>query len=180
MYTKRPLSPIQANTTVYAPGYDGGDCCECTCISTAQYTCGNDLHGGYTCVDPNAACFDGYVEARTKTSVGVSANAYDTRRGQDRGNVGCGADGCVPALSRDGISSDPESRWSCARKIVPDGGPCEIEFTFADAQDIKDVQVAFYKGDERLRTLEVSCRDALILAAKPCLGWLGNLSTRFH
>lgn len=68
---------------------------------------------------------------------------------------GCGQDGCAPRLSRDDISDDPESRWSCAQMIVPDGGLCEIEFVFQDPQDIKEVQVAFWKGDVRSRTLEV-------------------------
>lgn len=98
----------------------------------------------------------------------MTANAYDTRPGPDGGGVGCGTDGCAPALSRDGISADAESRWSCAQTIVPDGEPCKIDFTFEDPQDIKDVQVAFYKGDERLRTLEVSYRDALTLAVRHC------------
>ena len=40
------------------PGYDGGDCCECTCVSTENYTCGDDFHGGYACIDPSAACVD--------------------------------------------------------------------------------------------------------------------------
>uniref|UniRef100_UPI00398069AD hypothetical protein n=1 Tax=Salmonella sp. s58408 TaxID=3159701 RepID=UPI00398069AD len=35
-------------------------------------------------------------------------------------------------------------------------------FTFADAQDIKDVQVAFYKGDERLRTLEATLNGEVV------------------
>lgn len=94
----------------------------------------------------------------------MSANGYDTRPGQASGSVGCGTDGCVPALSRDGIVGDAESRWSCAQGMAPGGGPCEIEFRFQDPQDIMDVQVAFYKGDERSRTLEVSCGDARTLA----------------
>ena len=37
-------------------GYDGGDCCECTCVSTDDFTCGQN--GGFACVDPSAACVD--------------------------------------------------------------------------------------------------------------------------
>lgn len=33
--------------------YDGGDCCECTCVDTVEYTC-EDFH----CVDPSAPCVD--------------------------------------------------------------------------------------------------------------------------
>ena len=52
-----------------------------------------------------------------------------------------------------------ESRWSCSTGIVPDGGQCEIEFTFGSPQDIVDVEVDFFKGDERARTLEVCTFD---------------------
>ena len=41
-----------------ASGYDGGDCCQCTCVSTEDYTCGDDHHGGYACLDPSAPCVD--------------------------------------------------------------------------------------------------------------------------
>lgn len=37
-------------------GYDGGDCCECTCVSTVDFTCGSEDHGGFACVDPSAPC----------------------------------------------------------------------------------------------------------------------------
>ena len=38
--------------------YDEGDCCECTCVSTDSFTCGDDSHGGYECQDPSAPCLD--------------------------------------------------------------------------------------------------------------------------
>ncbi|CAM9830288.1 unnamed protein product, partial [Ectocarpus sp. 12 AP-2014] len=57
--------------------------------------------------------------------------------------------------TRDGIYTDIESRWSCATRLVPDKGPCQIEFTFAEPQNIVEIQVAFWKGDERTRTLGV-------------------------
>ena len=116
----------------------------------------------YKCVDPNAVCVDGYVEVGTKTNVFVSANAYDTRPGQASGSNGCMDDGCAPALSRDGNSDDVESRWSCNPSIVPGGGLCEIEFVFEAPQDVKGVQVVFWKGDERTRTLEVRCVERIV------------------
>lgn len=79
---------------------------------------------------------NGYVPANTKTSIGASANAYDTRPRIDNSDVGCGQVGCGPALSLDGISDDVVSRWSCAQKIVVDGALCEIEFTVEVPQDI--------------------------------------------
>lgn len=96
------------------------------------------------------------MEAGTKTTVDVTASGYDDRPGQSGDNVGCGEDGCLPDLAHDGIGEeDVESRWSCAEDIVPHGGQCEIEFTFGSPQNIVDVQVAFWKGDERTRTLKV-------------------------
>lgn len=41
---------------LFLSGYDSGDCCECTCVSTADHTCGAD--GGYLCLDPSAPCVD--------------------------------------------------------------------------------------------------------------------------
>lgn len=39
-------------------GYDSGDCCSCTCVSSAEFTCGDSAHGGYSCIDPSAQCVD--------------------------------------------------------------------------------------------------------------------------
>eukprot|EP00752_Nemacystus_decipiens_P009696 g8660.t1 len=97
-----------------------------------------------------------YVEAGTKTTVSVTASAWDERPGSESGDVGCGEDGCLPALAHDGIGEeDIESRWSCSEDIVPDE-QCEIEFTFGSPMDIVDVEVDFFKGDERSRTLKVN------------------------
>eukprot|EP00904_Undaria_pinnatifida_P003008 jgi/Undpi1/12708/HiC_scaffold_6.g02376.m1 len=136
--------------------YDGGDCCECDCVSTDEFTCGDVVTGGFDCVDPNSPCVDGLVDAGTKTVVTVSTNAYDTRPGADSNDIGCNLDGCLPELARDGNNDDIESRWSCARKIVVEDDACEITFDLEDAQDIKDVQVSFWKKDIRMRKLQVS------------------------
>ena len=144
-----------ANHRATISEYDGGDCCECDCVDTFEYPCG--YYNNFNCLDPTSTCFSGYVEAGTKTTVTTSANAYDTRPGEDSDDVGCGEDGCAPALARDGISVDIESRWSCAQKIVPDGALCKIEFTFESPQDIVEVEVAFAYGELRSRSLEVSC-----------------------
>ena len=103
---------------------------------------------------------DGAVEVGAKTEVTVTATAYDTRPGRSSADIGCGeagGDGCAPENSRDGVASEIESRWSCASKIMEeDEGPCQIEYTFAEPQDVVDIQVAFWKGDQRVRTLKVS------------------------
>eukprot|EP00903_Cladosiphon_okamuranus_P017040 g15705.t1 len=93
-----------------------------------------------------------YVEAGAQTTVSVSATAYDERHGDAHG---CGDSGCLPSLAYDGVRDDGMSRWSCAKKIVPDGGQCEITFSFESPQDVMGMKVSFWKGDERTRTLKV-------------------------
>ena len=102
---------------------------------------------------------EGAVEAGTMTEVGVTATGYDARPGRSANMNGCGEEGgagCEAANSRDGIASVTESRWSCAPSLVDGGGPCQVEYTFAEPQDIVDIQVAFWKANERTRTLDVS------------------------
>lgn len=160
--------------------YDGGDCCECDCVSTDEFTCGDVVTGGFDCVDPNSPCVDGLVDAGTKTVVTVSTNAYDTRPGADSNDIGCNLDGCLPELARDGNNDDIESRWSCARKIVVEDDACEITFDLQDAQDIKDVQVSFWKKDIRMRKLQVGgwmvrvhsvCRSTRLVRFCCCCCW---------
>lgn len=155
------VNPYLCNRTSFVfglpPGYDGGDCCECDCVNGPNFACGSPAFDPASCIDPDSLCFSGYVEAGTKTTVGVSANAFDTRPGGDVGDIGCMTDGCLPALVRDGDSNDNESRWSCARTLLPEGGgECSISFTFEDPQDIKAIQVAFWRRAVRSRTLKAS------------------------
>ncbi|CAN0328463.1 unnamed protein product [Ectocarpus sp. 6 AP-2014] len=193
--------------------YDGGDCCESTCVTLRDDDTTDARFGEcvqFDCRDPNAPDFgytdfnnddgeddesasttsteptdlvsqddddlvfsyefvpweqegplptvDGAVEVGTKTEVGVMATACDVRPGRSSNQVGCGevgGGGCAAVNTRDGIASEIESRWSCATKIVDGEGPCRIEYMFAEPQDVVDVQVAFWKGNERIRTLEV-------------------------
>lgn len=99
---------------------------------------------------------NGFVEVGTKTTVDVEATAYDVFPGGD--STGCRTLGCMPSLAHDGISSDIESRWSCTNIIVPDDGQCAIRFTFGQPMDLKDVQVAFWRVEERTRWLQVTGR----------------------
>eukprot|EP00904_Undaria_pinnatifida_P003217 jgi/Undpi1/12897/HiC_scaffold_7.g02563.m1 len=138
-------------------GYDGGDCCECACVSTTFHDCGVD---GFSCLDPNSGC--ALVEAGTKTTITASANAYDVRPGAAYSNSGCMEDGCTPGLTRDGETDDTESRWSCIPSIVANGELCEIDFMFENPQDIVEVKVAFWKGDERTRTLEATINGEVL------------------
>ncbi|CAM9124284.1 unnamed protein product [Ectocarpus sp. 12 AP-2014] len=53
-------------------GFDGGDCCECTC-EDGEYTCGQ--YFGYACIDPGAACVDDDA-----VTVDMMENCYDPSR----------------------------------------------------------------------------------------------------
>lgn len=136
-------------------GFDGGDCCSCTCPPDFfGRPCGGQQ--GDTCVDPSAPCVDGFVEAGTLTAVDVLANGYDERPGVEFGSNGCMENGCQPELTRDGDIEDDESRWSCNQGLVADGSLCAITFSFEEPQDIDYIQVAFWKTDERFRSLQVN------------------------
>ena len=87
-------------------------------------------------------------DASVKTTVSVSANAYDTRLA----DIGCGNTGCLPELTRDGITKI-ESRWSCSKNLGQ--GNCYVEYTFDEPQDVISMIIAFHKGDERTRTIKV-------------------------
>lgn len=89
-------------------------------------------------------------DARTATTVSVIANAYDERSS----GYGCTTDGCTPDNTRDN-SRDANSRWSCHKDLVHGMGRCWIKYMFEDAQDIVRMRVAFHKGDENIRTLNV-------------------------
>ena len=128
---------------------------------------------------------DGAVEVGTKTEVEVTSTAHDVRPGRSSTMNGCGiegGDGCDGALTRDGVHDDIESRWSCAPKLVTGGGACQIVYTFAEPQDIVDIQVAFRKANERVRTLQVRrfrtmvvwCRHDLIRTAERDMATLGR------
>ena len=88
-------------------------------------------------------------DASVKTTVSVTANAYDTRSSS---NNGCGTTGCLPELTRDS-SIVPESRWSCSKSLG--NGNCYLEFSFDSPQDVISMNIAFHKGDERTRKIKV-------------------------
>lgn len=129
-------------------GYDGGDCCSCTCPNVPSIRCGGQ--DGYTCIDPRAPCLDGSVEVGTLTTVTVTASRFDTQATDD-GDADCMVGGCRAELARDGEVDDHTSRWSC----TDSENPCVLTFSFEEAQDIDYIQVAFYRADEKSRGLQV-------------------------
>lgn len=42
-----------ASVFCLSQGFDGGDCCFCTCISSD-----NNCGGNFNCIDPDASCVD--------------------------------------------------------------------------------------------------------------------------
>ena len=66
---------------------------------------------------------------------------------------GCRRQGCSAELTRDGDTSDG-SRWSCKESLEDD--QCTITYMFEEPQDIVYLDIQFYRGDERVRTLKVT------------------------
>ena len=87
------------------------------------------------------------IEVGEATLVSVIANGFDEKTGSS----GCSPNGCVAANTRDGSLS---SRWSCRERLL-DGVKCEIIYGFDEPQAINVMRIAFYKGSERTRRLEV-------------------------
>lgn len=92
------------------------------------------------------------MEASEKTLVTVTANAFDT----DTIEFGCRQNGCEAGNTHDG---DVFTRWSCKSDLL-DGTDCEITYAFDEPQNIARMLIAFFKGDERTRVLEVMVNDA--------------------
>ena len=87
------------------------------------------------------------TEVGEVTLVSVIANGFDKRAS----GTGCSPNGCAAANTRDGSLI---SRWSCKESLL-DGVQCEIIYGFDEPQAISVMRIAFYKGSERTRRLEV-------------------------
>eukprot|EP00752_Nemacystus_decipiens_P007555 g6749.t1 len=74
-------------------GYDGGDCCECTCVDGPVYSCGIT---GFDCQDP--ACFDPAVVAEFPNCTADWIQIGDGFCNSDTNVASCGYDGgdCCP------------------------------------------------------------------------------------
>ncbi|CAM9351588.1 unnamed protein product [Choristocarpus tenellus] len=81
------------------------------------------------------------------SSVGVSATGFD-----DRTTSGCPGM-CLPSNTLDGDFENDASRWSCLNADAT-GGLCSITYTFPSPQDLNSILVSFYRGDERIRSLD--------------------------
>lgn len=83
------------------------------------------------------------------SGVTVSANAWDARNTAS----GCPPDGCVAENVLD-ENIEPESRWSCKASISQIEA-CELTFVFDEPQDIVEIRIAMFKGNERSRTVNI-------------------------
>ncbi|CAM9850942.1 unnamed protein product [Ascophyllum nodosum] len=130
-------------------GLNAADCCVTRIRASGVYC---EDSGTAPCIitrdpSPTPTPASGLVEAGTRTTVLVNANAFDSRTS----GTGCAPIGCVAVNTRD---SSLSSRWSCKGDLL-DGESCEITFNFEEPQDIVRMDIAFYKGTERTRLLEV-------------------------
>ncbi|CAM9608575.1 unnamed protein product, partial [Ectocarpus fasciculatus] len=108
-------------------GYDGGDCCECTCQNPwdydDDYVCSKD-GSGFACIDPTASCVDDDdITAEIAQNCDTS-DLGDGRCDQDNNNEICGYDGgdCCECTCVSRWDDD----WSCSNYnacIDPDA-PC--------------------------------------------------------
>ena len=103
-------------------------------------------------IDRRSTSILALVDARKRTTVEVFASGYDTRTS---GN-GCSPDGCMPENTRDN-SRDANSRWSCQGDSLDDddNNGCWLDYYFDEPQDIVRMRIAFHKGDENTRSLDV-------------------------
>lgn len=84
------------------------------------------------------------VDARHRTTVDVTASAYEERMSP----YSCCSGGCRPEYSRDQLSS---TYWLCNLDLLEDEAEgCWIEFSFEDPQDIVEMRIAFY-GDAQIK-----------------------------
>lgn len=96
------------------------------------------------------SCFSSSIIGLTEvTDVTASANGWDTRVG----GSGCAPNGCLPSNVLDN-SIEPASRWSC-QAASAGIDVCELTLEFDAPQDLVQMDMAFYKGDERTRSVNV-------------------------
>ena len=84
-------------------GYDGGDCCECTCEDTQDYTCGQN---GYSCIDPNSGCTNP-LAVQFSSCTGTINDIGNGKCDSSLNNENCGYDGgdCCECTCADGPDS---------------------------------------------------------------------------
>ena len=86
----------------------------------------------------------------------ASANAWDERTD----GFGCVPDSCFAGLAIDG-SIDEQSRWSCKASVsLVDA--CELTLTLEEPQDLVEMRMSLWKGDQRIRALNIFVDGTLV------------------
>ncbi|CAN0006371.1 unnamed protein product, partial [Ectocarpus fasciculatus] len=103
-------------------GYDGGDCCECTCVNPwgddDDWACSHQ-HSGFACIDPAAPCVDDdYITADMVENCGYVEGVGDGWCQEDNNNELCGYDGgdccectCVASPADDDEAAYLDDDW---------------------------------------------------------------------
>lgn len=99
---------------MFVSGYDGGDCCECTCISTTDNGCG--VATGFACFDPSASS-SCVIEAGEGNTAGITGDD-DTERiillpddGRTEQSL---APTWAPTPTAEGLAATPSGGYSTA------------------------------------------------------------------
>ena len=112
-------------TAPTASGYDGGDCCECTCISTVLHTCGEESSSFFSCVDPEAPCVN---DDDTTIVSYTDSETEDTSRPSDDDIIFLTSDDSsrtdgddITVLSSDDVLANGDGTIPCFDYGVSDG-----------------------------------------------------------
>ena len=99
--------PIETNNNP-ACGYDGGDCCACTCVDGPLYSCGSN---GFNC--DNTACLDLDITVRYPECVNGWLSIGDGLCNAENNNQACGYDGGDCCLCTCSASACVYSNFDC-------------------------------------------------------------------
>ena len=89
-------------------GFDGGDCCECTCVDTVLYECGDASRGGFDCLDPSV---DPSISCDSDDDVWGSYS-YEYSYEYDMSPMASDS-GCLDSLIRDGNCDSENNSAAC-------------------------------------------------------------------
>ncbi|CAN0256477.1 unnamed protein product, partial [Ectocarpus fasciculatus] len=125
-------------------GYDGGDCCECTCVSEVDDadSCASD----FACIDPAAPCVgDDDITTDMVENCGDITSVGDGTCDMENNNELCGFDGgdccectCVPSVLEAGSSVGCEYGFAC---VDPNASCFDGEFTLDMAENCDDATI---------------------------------------
>lgn len=159
---------IDVDNNIEECGYDGGDCCECTC--TDELICGEN---GYSCIDPNSGCIDPRA-VQFSNCTGDIIYIGDGKCDSDLNNANCGYDAgdCCECTCTDGsyyscddndfLCLDPTS--GCVDSIVTEYASCAgdlAEFANGNCQDFNNNEDCGYDGGD---CCQCTCVDGPVFA----------------